>query len=109
MLYYTKIKGLSLFFVDLHTTFLETNAHITTGALYFLHFLYGSFRHKEIYMSLDKAIKHKKEHRIPYSGAKAIDPACRNHGGCSWCRTNRTIKTKKQSQEAKSKLREGEL
>lgn len=82
---------------------------IPLGAFYFLRLLYDSFRHTEVYMSLDKAIKHKKEHRTPYSGAKAIDPGCRNHGDCPWCTSNRTIKTKKQLQEAKSKLHEGDL
>lgn len=43
-------------------------------------------------MSLDKAIEHKKEHRKQYKGAKAVDRTCRNHGGCNWCRENRTIK-----------------
>ena len=32
-------------------------------------------------MSLDKAIKHHKEHRKPYYGSKAIDPSYRCHGG----------------------------
>lgn len=41
-------------------------------------------------MSLDKAIAHKKEHRKPYKGAKAVDTFCRNHGACPWCRENRT-------------------
>ena len=43
-------------------------------------------------MSLDKAIKHGKEHRKPYSGSKAIDKTCRNHGGCPWCKENRLHK-----------------
>ena len=43
-------------------------------------------------MSLDKAIKYKKEHRKPYKGGKAIDPSCRNHGGCKWCEENRKHK-----------------
>ena len=43
-------------------------------------------------MSLDKAIKHGKEHRKPYSGAKAVDCTCRNHGSCPWCRRNRLFK-----------------
>ena len=42
-------------------------------------------------MSLDKAIKHKKEKRQPYRGSKAIDCTCRNHGSCSYCESNRTI------------------
>ncbi len=47
-------------------------------------------------MSLDKAIKHGKEHREPYRGAKAVDPTCRNHGGCPYCESNRLHKIKKQ-------------
>ena len=43
-------------------------------------------------MSLDKAIEHKKEKRKPYRGSKAIDPSCRNHGGCPWCEENRKHK-----------------
>ena len=43
-------------------------------------------------MSLDKAIEHGKEHRKPYRGSKAIDPSCRNHGGCPWCEENRKFK-----------------
>lgn len=43
-------------------------------------------------MSLDKAIKHGKEHRKPYTGAKAIDRTCRNHQGCPWCEENRKHK-----------------
>ena len=31
-------------------------------------------------MSLDKAIQHGKEKRKQCRGAKAVDPACRNHG-----------------------------
>jgi ferredoxin len=36
-------------------------------------------------MALDKAIKHGREKRKPYYGAKAIDHTCRNHGSCPWC------------------------
>lgn len=43
-------------------------------------------------MSLDKAIKHKKERRKPYRGSKAFDCSCRNNGSCSWCRDNRLYK-----------------
>ena len=41
-------------------------------------------------MSLDKAIEHGKEHRKPYTGAKAIDCTCRNHGSCDWCGVKKT-------------------
>ena len=43
-------------------------------------------------MSLDKAIKYGKEKRKAYSGSKAIDRGCRNHGGCPWCEENRRYK-----------------
>ena len=46
-------------------------------------------------MSLDKAIKHKKEKRKPYTKAKAVDKSCRNHGSCKWCEDNRTYKNRK--------------
>lgn len=47
-------------------------------------------------MSLDKAIKHGKEHRKPYQKSKKIDRSCRNHGGCPWCEGNRLYQTKKE-------------
>lgn len=50
-------------------------------------------------MSLDKAIKHGKEHRRQYRGAKAVDKTCRNHGSCPWCQG--TIKYKKRKEELK--------
>ena len=46
-------------------------------------------------MSLDKAIKYGKEKRKPYYGNKAVDPHCRNHGNCPWCRDGRLHKHKK--------------
>lgn len=46
-------------------------------------------------MSLDKAIEHGKEKRKPYRGAKAIDPMCRNHGGCPACAKKRQYKIKR--------------
>ena len=51
-------------------------------------------------MSLDKAIKHGKEKRKPYTGSKAIFASCRNHGGCPFCEENRRHKMRdKHSQE----------
>lgn len=49
-------------------------------------------------MSLDKAIKHGKEKRKPYRGAKAIDCTCRNHGSCEWCKGNRLHGTRKREE-----------
>ena len=50
-------------------------------------------------MSLKKAIKYKKEHRKEYTGAKSVDPSCRNHKGCKWCEENRTYQSRKQKQK----------
>lgn len=46
-------------------------------------------------MSFDKTYPNRKDKRKPYRGAKAVDCHCRNHGSCSYCRDNRTIKRKK--------------
>ena len=43
-------------------------------------------------MSLDKAIKFKKEKRKPYYDAGRFDTTCRPHGGCPWCYDNRMHK-----------------
>lgn len=59
-------------------------------------------------MSLDKAIEHGKEKRKPYRGSKAIDPTCRNHGGCEWCKENRTIKDIKKKQAMEDAENDGE-
>jgi hypothetical protein len=42
-------------------------------------------------MSLDKAIKHGKEHREDYKGSKRFDRTCRNHGSCNRCECDRTF------------------
>jgi len=52
-------------------------------------------------MSLDKSIEHKKEHRKPYRKAKSIDPTCRNHGTCHWCKQNRLHASKLKENQAK--------
>lgn len=46
-------------------------------------------------MSLEKAIKHGKEHRKQYYGCRAIDPFCRSHGNCSFCFEGRRHKVLK--------------
>lgn len=48
-------------------------------------------------MGLEKAIKSGKEHRVEYGTknqpyCKSVDPTCRNHGSCTWCRGNRLFK-----------------
>lgn len=59
-------------------------------------------------MSLDKAVQHGKEYRKPYTGGKAIDRTCRNHGGCDYCRENRLHASKVQQEIADAKLKEYE-
>jgi len=59
-------------------------------------------------MSLDKAIQHGKEKRKPYYGEKAFDPACRNHGGDDWSKSNRTIQRQRAEQQANSKIQEAQ-
>ena len=56
-------------------------------------------------MSLNKSIESGKEHRKRYRGAKAVDPYCRNHGLCSYCRGNRLYSSKKTLESAKEKLK----
>ena len=68
-------------------------------------------------MSLVKAIKHGKEHRIEYGTkgqpyCKAVDSTCRNHGGrrggaanqCLWCLNNRTAKYNSKKKNAKKEI-----
>lgn len=55
---------------------------------------------------LDKAIKHGKEKRKPYYGAKAIDHTCRNHGSCDYCKSNRLHSTRKREEARKVSLKE---
>ena len=60
-------------------------------------------------MGLEKAIEHKKEHRKPYYGAKAIDCSCRNHGTCGYCLSNRLNKNNKREQRMAAALEEYRL
>lgn len=62
-------------------------------------------------MSLKKAIKYGKEHRTEYGTkgqpyAKAVDPMCRNHKGCDWCKGNRTYQSEKEKQKTYDTLRD---
>ena len=56
-------------------------------------------------MSYDKAIKYGKSRRKPYRLPKAVDPMCRNHGGCDWCEGNRMYQTKKEEQRLEASLK----
>lgn len=60
-------------------------------------------------MSLDKAIEHGKEKRKPYTGAKAIDCTCRNHGSCEWCKSNRLYQQLKMYEASRQALEENKL
>ncbi len=57
-------------------------------------------------MSLDKAIEYGKEKRKPYTGAKAVDCSCRNHGSCAWCMSNRLYQQLKIDEASKQALEE---
>lgn len=45
-------------------------------------------------------MKHRtrKDRRKPLTGAKSVDPSCRNRGSCPYCLSNRTVKNKKREQ-----------
>jgi hypothetical protein len=47
-------------------------------------------------------MKHRtrKDKRRPVTGAKSIDPDCKNNGKCPACLTNRTIKNIKREESA---------
>ena len=57
-------------------------------------------------MSHDKAIEHGKEKRKPYTGAKAVDRYCRNHGDCEFCKGNRLYQRHKVEEAGKQALEE---
>lgn len=57
-------------------------------------------------MSLDKAIKYGKEKRRPYTGSKAIDCSCRNHGSCDWCKGARLKQVRREDERSKYLLNE---
>lgn len=55
-------------------------------------------------MSLDKAIEYGKEHRKEYYGPKAIDPQCRCHGTCEYCKQARLKHYKKADIDFKEQM-----
>ena len=57
-------------------------------------------------MSLDKSIQSGKEHRKPFRKAQAVDPTCRCHGTCQYCKNNRLYKNLKNLQKALDKQKE---
>lgn len=61
-------------------------------------------------MSLHKAIKSGKEHRIEYGTkgqpfCKSVSKSCRNHGGCPWCESGRLFKNKQKDKLAKQEIK----
>lgn len=46
--------------------------------------------------------KTRKDNRKKLTGAKAVDPSCRNNGDCPYCHSNRTVKNKKRLEQIKS-------
>ena len=57
-------------------------------------------------MGMEKAIRSGREHRLPYRGWKAVDPTCRNHGGCGCCLKNRLYRTTKQLEKCAFSLKD---
>ena len=57
-------------------------------------------------MSLDKAIKYGKEKRKPYTGAKAVDRTCRNHGSCDWCKANRLYSSRRKEAACEDRMKD---
>lgn len=57
-------------------------------------------------MSLDKAIAHKQEKCKPYTGGKAVDTSCRNHGRCVWCQKNRQYHNLKEQESVEQQWQE---
>jgi hypothetical protein len=51
-------------------------------------------------MTLNKAIEHGKEHRKQYTGGKAVDKRCCNHGDCPVCSGNRLYQRHKAEEAA---------
>ena len=57
-------------------------------------------------MTLNKSIEHGKVHRKQYTGAKAVDKTCRNHGSCAWCEENRKHSRTKREMAADQDMQE---
>ena len=55
-------------------------------------------------MGMEKAIRAGREHRRPFRGWKAVDPTCRNLGGC--CLKNRLYRTGKQLEKCAFSLKD---
>lgn len=61
-------------------------------------------------MSLHKAIKSGKEHRVEYGTknqpfCKSVSKLCRNHGACGYCYDTRTYKDRMRERYAKDEIK----
>lgn len=59
-------------------------------------------------MSLEKAIKHGKEHRKPYYRSERFDRTCRPHGSCPWCQSRRSYNSRRRLEAAQMQMEEWE-
>jgi len=44
--------------------------------------------------------------RYKNSDSRSVDPTCKNHGSCPYCRNNRLYQRRKEEEKLVSKLRE---
>jgi hypothetical protein len=58
-------------------------------------------------MSLEKAIRYRKEKRKPYYDSRRFDWTCKNHGSCDYCERRRLYNRRKTDEWSKLMLKEG--
>lgn len=64
------------------------------------------FYFKEASMQFRKPIwKKNKTYKRPYTRAKSVSYACRNHGFCDWCRGGRTFFDRKRRLAADAEIK----
>ena len=61
---------------------------------------------KRFNKQLNNAIEYGKEKRKPYTGAKAIDCTCRNHGSCVYCRLGRLHQVIREDERSSQELKD---
>jgi len=49
-----------------------------------------------------------KTYKRLYSGSRRFDSSCRNHGGCGWCKGNRTFFDRRARTHAELEIKEYE-
>lgn len=57
-------------------------------------------------MSFYTHYPNRKDRRRPYHDSRAVDPHCKNHSLCAYCRGNRTYCDRKRRQAAEEQVRE---